>query len=57
MGELIILLIGAFLSGIMALLKLATIISVGWLVVAIPIIVALAILGLMSGDGFDFDFS
>lgn len=57
MGELIILLIGAFISGILALLKLATVITFGWFGVAIPLIIALAIIGLMNFDDFDFDFS
>lgn len=57
MGELIIILIGAFISGILALLKLAGIVTFGWLGVCVPLIIAVILVGLMCcGDGFDLDF-
>lgn len=55
--ELVIFLIGAFISGLLAIGKLAGIVTFGWLGVCVPMIIAMIIIGLMcccDGDLIDF---
>lgn len=58
MGELFIILVGLVISIVLAILKWSAVLSISWLVVAIPTIVAIAIVLLIHGfgDGLDFDF-
>jgi hypothetical protein len=57
MAELVVLLLGLILTGILALVKWVFVIAaMPWIVCWIPFIIACIIVCLMQGD-FDFDFS
>lgn len=57
MAELIILIIGALITGFLALLKLASVIAWGWFGVFVPLMVAVFIVFcIWGGDVIDFDF-